>query len=62
MTDAGCTNVAGFSDSILTTSDASKQITFYTCVKIISESISQMPLIHYRRSEGGRVRAEDHSL
>ncbi len=62
MTDAGCTNVAGFSDSILTTSDASKQITFYTCVKIISESISQMPLILYRRSEGGRVRAEDHSL
>lgn len=52
----------GGGSSYVTIPDASKQITFYTCVKIISESISQMPLILYKKSDGGRERAEDHSL
>ena len=55
-------NGFGYSESVLTASDAAKQVTFYTCVKIISESISQMPLILYKRGAGGRRRAEEHNL
>ena len=63
ITNTSCMNIAGFNDSVLTTSEASKQITFYTCVKIISKSISQMPLILYKREgSDNRRRAIEHSL
>ena len=55
-------NIQGFDGSALTVSEIAKQVTFYTCVKIISESISQMPLILYKRAEEGRKRAESHHL
>ena len=54
--------VPNYSSTYITDSEASKQVTFYTCVKIISESISQMPLILYEKTNGGRKRAEKHSL
>lgn len=61
--DTSLINIAGFGDSVVTSSDASKQITFYTCVKIISESISIMPLILYKREgKDSRRRANEHSL
>lgn len=46
----------------ITPEKAMRQATFYSCVNLISDSISQLPLILYRRTSKGRVRADDHPL
>lgn len=46
----------------VTPEKAMRQATFYACVKVISESVSQLPLILYRKGENGRERAASHPL
>lgn len=46
----------------VTPEKAMRQATFYACVKIISESISQLPLILYQRDGDTRKRAIKHPL
>ena len=46
----------------VTDENAMKFSTFYSCVKLISESISQLPLVLYERSSEGRQRASGFDL
>lgn len=34
------------------------EVTYYTCLKMLSETIGKMPLKYYRQTERGRIRAE----
>lgn len=38
--------------------DAMAEITYFTCMKMLSETIGKMPLKYYQQTERGRIRAE----
>lgn len=47
----------------ITPEKAMNSITFFSCVKVISEDLAKLPLDMYRRdSDGSRVKAREHSL
>lgn len=51
------------SGAVVTTDSAMRCTTVYACVKVIAESVAQLPLHLYRRTaDGGKERANDHPL
>lgn len=41
-----------------TDQDAISEVTYYTCLKMLSETIGKLPLKYYQQTERGRMRAE----
>lgn len=41
---------------------AARQSTVYACMRVLAESVAQLPLILYRRTDKGKERAIDHPL
>ena len=37
---------------------AISEVTYYTCLKMLSETIGKMPLKYYQQTERGRIRAD----
>lgn len=46
----------------VSTDNAMRCLTIYSCIRILCESISSLPLILYRRKDRGKERATDHHL
>lgn len=38
--------------------DVEKEVTYYTCLKMLSETIGKVPLKYYQETPKGRIRAE----
>jgi len=55
----GSANISASGVSV-TPEAAMRQATVYSCIRLLSETISQLPLHLYRRTESGRERAADH--
>lgn len=54
--------MATYTGRTVNTVDALHYNPVYACVKIIAEDVASLPLITYRRVDGGRERAMDHRL
>lgn len=50
------------SGQVVTAETAMRVSTVFACVRVISETIAQMPLILYRQLDDGKERAKDHPL
>ena len=38
--------------------DAKSEVTYFTCLKMLSETIGKLPVHYYQRTDAGRVRAD----
>jgi len=54
--------MASASGAVVTADNAMQISTVYSCVRLLADSIGQLPMVLYRRTNEGRERAADHSL
>ena len=52
----------GFSDTDIRGTKALKEITVYTCIKILSETLGKLPLKIYQKTKDGQKKDADHYL